>query len=301
MSDETRFTGDAGQNMGGGGLTRWVASGVCAALLFVNVFLLWRTTRLEEDLRTLRSSVSGAIHGMHQTASAAGSATERSLEQLGVEVRDTRNHSGTVAARARSSAEKHAEKLVSDLEQKQMLHLKRQEELALRLGEIQQNADSTDARLSGVITDVGSVRGGLAQTRTDLDRTTAEISAELKSVRGDLGVQSGLIATNARQLAALREIGERDYFEFDVRKASGPRRLGSVVVILRKTDARRHRFTIDLLANDRKVEKKDRTINEPVQFHVAGGRHPFELVVNEVHKDRIVGYLATPRVIQAQR
>jgi hypothetical protein len=115
-------------------------------------------------------------------------------------------------------------------------------------------------------------------------------------VRGDLGIQSGLIATNAKELAALRAMGERDYFEFNLAKTKAPQRIGDIAVQLKKMDNRRNRYTIEVISNDKRVEKKDRTVNEPVQFYMAKARLPYELVVNEVRKDSIVGYLAAPKV-----
>ena len=75
--------------------------------------------------------------------------------------------------------------------------------------------------------------------------------------------------------------------------------MANISVILRKTDPRRHRFTLDVLADDKKVEKKDKQLNEPVQFYMAGSRQPYELVVNTVKKDQIAGYLAVPKVLEA--
>ena len=60
-------------------------------------------------------------------------------------------------------------------------------------------------------------------------------------------------------------------------------------------DAKRSRYTLEVLADDKRVEKKDKTINEPVQVYVAGNRQPYEIVINQVKKDQIVGYLATPK------
>jgi hypothetical protein len=49
------------------------------------------------------------------------------------------------------------------------------------------------------------------------------------------------------------------------------------------------------------VEKRDRSINEPVQLYVAGNRQPEEIVINEVSKDEVKGYLSMPKVIIARR
>jgi hypothetical protein len=107
---------------------------------------------------------------------------------------------------------------------------------------------------------------------------------------------SGLIATNAEELMQLKALGDRNYYEFDLRKQKQPVKVGDVLVRLTKADTKRNRFTIEVIADDKKVEKKDRTLNEPIQFYTMSARQPYELVVNNVQKDRIVGYLATPKV-----
>ena len=77
---------------------------------------------------------------------------------------------------------------------------------------------------------------------------------------------------------------------------SGMRKVGDIQVMLRKADAKRNRYTVDVRADDKLVEKRDKSINEPVQFYTASAHQPFELVVNEVKKDKVTGYLATPKV-----
>jgi hypothetical protein len=115
-------------------------------------------------------------------------------------------------------------------------------------------------------------------------------------MNGDMGVMSGLIATNGKDLAALRELGERNYTEFDLTKKQADKRIGNVTLRLKSADAKRNRYTIEVLADDKRVEKRDRTINEPVQLYVSGNRQPLEIVVNDVKKDEVVGYLAVPKV-----
>lgn len=113
---------------------------------------------------------------------------------------------------------------------------------------------------------------------------------------GDLGVTSGLVATNGKELAALKSLGERNYFEFNLRKQKEFARVGDITVKLNKADVKRNRYTLEIIADDKKVQKKDKNLNEPVQFYTAKARQPYEIVVNEIKKDQIVGYLATPKV-----
>ena len=198
------------------------------------------------------------------------------------------------ATRARSNAQKHAEKLIQSLTAENKA---REAQIEQAIGEVKQANQGTEAKVGEIATEVGSVKGEVAQTKSTLDSTLTD----LKSVRGDLGVQSGLIATNSKELSALRELGERNYLEFNFTKSDKPQKIGNILVAVKKTDMKRNKYTLEVIADDRKVEKKDKYINEPVQFYVQGSRLPYELVVNEVQKDRVIGYLATPKVVSARR
>ena len=115
-----------------------------------------------------------------------------------------------------------------------------------------------------------------------------------------MGVMSGLIATNAGELGALRELGERDYFEFTLSKSKQAQKAGEVQIRLKKADPKQGRYSIELMADDKTIEKKEKTLNEPVQFYTLSARQPYEIVVYEIQKDRVTGYLSTPKVKLAQ-
>ena len=134
--------------------------------------------------------------------------------------------------------------------------------------------------------------------KTQVSATQAELQktiADLKTARGDLGVQSGLIATNAKELQALKRLGERNYFEFKLGKTKAPQRVGDITLLLKNTDPKKNKYTVDVMADDKLTEKKDKNINEPVQFYTSKARQPYELVINQVQKNVIVGYLSTPK------
>jgi hypothetical protein len=76
--------------------------------------------------------------------------------------------------------------------------------------------------------------------------------------------------------------------------------VGDVTLLLKKTDPKKNKYTVEVMADDKVTEKKDKNINEPVQFYTSKARQPYELVVNSVGKDLIVGYLATPKVEAAR-
>jgi hypothetical protein len=84
-------------------------------------------------------------------------------------------------------------------------------------------------------------------------------------------------------------------------KEKQPQKVGDVQIRLKSADPKKNRYTIELIADDKTVEKKDRSINEPVQFLMSRAVQPYELVVNEVRKDMIVGYVAAPKVQTARK
>ena len=106
--------------------------------------------------------------------------------------------------------------------------------------------------------------------------------------------QSGLIATNTDELRALRTLGDRAYFEFNLTKSKEPKRIGDIAVLLRKTDPTKKLYTLEVYLGNQKVQKKDKTTNEPIQFYSTRSRQPYEIVVNAITKDRVIGYLAAP-------
>ena len=152
-------------------------------------------------------------------------------------------------------------------------------------------AEKTQARVGSLVNAVDGVKSDVEKNREELQKTIGELT----SVKGDLGVKSGLIATNAAELEALQELGHRDYHAFDITKSRHSQRVGSIDIRLKKASHKRNRYTMELLVDDKKVEKKNRTLLEPVQFYVAGARIPHEIVVNKIQKNRVVGYLSSPK------
>jgi hypothetical protein len=159
-----------------------------------------------------------------------------------------------------------------------------QEVDALR-GELAQKADQQQ---------LGALTQDMTATRTDLEGT----KKVLDSTRSDLGMTrtefGTLIARNHDEVEQLRKMGDRDYFEFNLSRKQA-QHVAGVILDLRKTNPKRHRFTVNLTVDDVEVEKKDRTINEPIFFYVSGVKKPFEIVVNEVKSDQVKGYLSTPK------
>ncbi len=151
----------------------------------------------------------------------------------------------------------------------------------------------SEAKIGAVATDVTGAKKDIEATRTDLEAT----KSKLDRATGDMGVMSGLIARNKDDLEELKRRGDRNYYEFTVQKSKTPQRVGPVQIFLNKTDQKKSKYTMTVLADDKSIEKKDRTSGEPMQFYVKGAakQSPYEIVVFDVGKNQISGYLATPK------
>jgi hypothetical protein len=145
--------------------------------------------------------------------------------------------------------------------------------------------------VAGVKTDVGGVRTDVAATKADLEAT----KQKLQSAVGDLGVQSGLIAHTRDDLEVLKHKGDRNYYEFTLLRGAKPQPVATVSLQLRKADPKRGKYTLNVSADDKTIEKKDRTVAEPIQFYSGRDHLLFELVVWSVDKKKATGYLSTPK------
>lgn len=154
----------------------------------------------------------------------------------------------------------------------------------------QQKISSVSNDVSGVKTDVGGVKTDLGNTQTQLKSD----EAQLLSMKGDLGVQSGLIATNGKELEILKHKGDRNYYEFTLQKGQ-KRPISTVTLELKKADPKHSRYTMVVFADDKQIEKKDRGLNEPVQFYTGKDNYLYEMVVNSIDKNQVKGYIATPK------
>jgi hypothetical protein len=136
--------------------------------------------------------------------------------------------------------------------------------------------------------DFNRLNGDVTGVKGDLDATKNSI----QMARSEMGT---LIARNHDEIDQLRRMGQRDYFEFALKRKSGPQKVGGIQVQLKNTNVKKNRYTVDVLADDKSFEKKDRSVNEPIFFYTGGSRAALELVINKVTKTGATGYLSLPK------
>jgi ABC-type transporter Mla subunit MlaD len=278
----------------------FIIAGLTAGLVVAlgsDAYLLTRSNDLKQDIARVDEGAHTQISKLNDATTGRIDEQQKAWDDfVSQKVKDVNESSTAAIRRARAEADKKSEELGRQIADTHTA-------VASQLNELSELKDTTTSKLTEVSTDVDHVKSNVedvksnaAATQTQLDGT----SADLKRAIGDMGVMSGLIATNSKDLDALRALGERNYFEFDVRKG-GTQKVGDVTLMLKKSDPKHNRYTVDVLADDRHVEKSDKSVNEPIQLYVGGMSQPYEIVVNQVKKDQISGYLSTPKMKIARR
>jgi len=256
--------------------------GILALLVAANIYLFVQLDRMKTANRAenakLSAEFNGVIEKMRIDSSEEVQRARHSVEQLQARLAQQRRAAEKAVGQAKIDAEQQVQSLQEKVAQEQAAQQQ-------AIAQVKQTADTATTQISSVSTDLGTTKSKLEETVANLKRAT-----------GELDNHSSLIATNGKELQALKELGERNYAEFTITKSKQATRVGDVMVMLKKADVKRNRFTISVTVDDKTVEKKDRTINEPIQFYTSKARQPDEIVVNQVRKDTIVGYLASPKV-----
>lgn len=286
----------AGQHTG---MFAGLIAGLVVALAGVG-YLAVRNNQLTEQIAQMQDGTQAQIAKLSTATTSLLEERLQSVTQKIDAVKDTEEKTFSAVRQTRLQAQKQSQEWQNRLQEQQK---EAADEIAQLKDTTNNSINAVSSDVSSVKTDVGGVRNDVSAVKTDLNATQTSLdktTADLKRAMGDLGVMSGLIATNSKDLNALRALGERNYTEFDITRKEPGKKMDGVTITLKKADAGHNRYTIAVFADDKLVEKKDRTINEPVQLYINGNRLPYEIVVNQVKKDEIVGYLSTPKVSLAR-
>jgi hypothetical protein len=256
-----------------------------ASSIFQFVQLERIRTESKADMTKLTSDMNGAIERMRIDSNEEVQRSRKSVDDLQSRLAEQRHAAEAAFGQAKIDAQKRVETLQARVAQEQAAQ-------AAAISTVKLTADTATTQLATVSTDVGNVKTDVQSTKSQLEQTIAN----LKRATGELDGHASLIATNGKELQALKDLGERNYSEFTITKSKKATRVADIMVELKKADPKHNKFTIAITADDKTVEKKDRNLNEPIQFYTAKARQPDEIVVNQVAKDKIVGYLASPKV-----
>jgi len=262
-------------------------------LLGATGYLYWQLDGVKKQLVAANDSAQNRLDKLEEAASLTTRSNRKTVEELKDQLDRARRQAAAAAGEAKDAALKKVDETRAALEAAQQ---RDRQQFTSDISQVRQATDTANTKITQVDTAVTGVKGDVAATKSQLEKTIAE----LKRATGELDGHSVLIATNDKELKALQALGERNYVQFTIPKEKKAQRVADVSILLKKADPKKNRYTIELTADDKTVEKKDRGVNEPVQFMTSKARQPYELVVNQVKKNEIVGYLSIPKVMNTR-
>jgi len=274
----------------GSSLKTAIAAGAIVASLAANAFLLYQVHDLSVETAKGREVMQNEIDTLKENSTVMTATQRKHLDDLKEELDVRSRQLNQAASQAKKEALTYADQQAQKLEAENQKIAGSVTQVSSDLSNVRASADSANAKIADVNTDVSGVKTDLASTKTNLQQTISD----LKAVRGDLGNTSSLVATNDKELQELIKRGERNIVKFNIsKKTKGFQKVGDIAMELKNADPKKYRFTLQIQADDKLTEKKDRNINEPLQFYVSSSL--YEIVVNTVTKDAVSGYLSTPK------
>ena len=253
------------------GILRWVGLAVAllGAVSLLGLGVGWRAlnhaNRIEQSTRAALTQQNDALGQRLARSEEINQQLESDLKVVTQKLNVTQSE--LIAARKQNKA-------AADTYDKKL------EELGSNVNQQLATKASSDD-MSKLGTDVTGVRTDLDATKNNLEMSRSEVGT--------------LIARNHDEIDQLRRMGQRDYYEFTVTRKAGSQKVGSIQVELRDINIKKNQFTINVLADDKRFEKKNRSVNEPIFFYMNGSRQPLELVINKVSKTTATGYLSVPK------
>jgi len=268
------------------------------ALIAACGYLFYQLGEVRAQVAETKEALLAEIEKIHETSSVTVQTSKRNIEAMEKALAQSRAQAAALSGQAKIEANKHADEIEAKLSKAQAEQGQKISAVSADVSQVKDVAAATSTKVGEVTTELGTVKTDTASNKSAIEKTIAD----LKTARGDLGVQSGLIATNGKELLALKQLGERNYIEFKLAKVKKnvPQKVGDIQLVLESAEPKKNTFSLIIIADDKKVDKKNRTVNEPIQFLLSKSVLPYELVINDVKKDLVVGYLSVPKVQQSR-
>ena len=262
----------------------WTVSLVGAVAL--NGYFFSRINQLEVEGNTLRQALNQEIARVQTSSTHQAGETRRAVDTLREELKASQTRA---TKKVSANSQWRTKKLAESVSKKQ------REQQELLLGEIQTVSGKAGEAQEGVT----QVRGELGDVKSDVDQIdfrVKESGAALKATRGHLMDLDGEVGRNRSEITDLRRLGEREYVRFALTKSKTMSRVGGISMRLKNTNHKRSRYTLEMIADDRKIEQKKKHVHEALRFYLTGSSHPFEIVVTSVAKDKVTGYVSKAKV-----
>jgi hypothetical protein len=235
--------------------------------------LVTRVATLETNNKVTEASISSKVSDLKSDLDAAVGSTQAAFKKTTTQIQ----------AEGKKTKEELSQAISAKADTSQV-----EEQVRAAKAEAESKIGQVSSEVGGMKSEVGTVKTDLANTRRDLEGT----QRQLVDVRDTLGAA---VAKNSSEVAQLRLKGERDYFEFTIPDKKSPVKVEDIRLMLTNADPKKGKFNLKILVDDSQLEKKDRIMNEPIQFLVGQNRIRYEIVINSVQKNKVVGYMSIPK------
>ena len=263
-------------------------------LLLAVVYLFYDNSQFKKTSRSQIAKMSEQIQNLENSQKLGETSVSNQISSLKSEIAGAQEAVGDTKAELKKTATQiQAEGQKTKQELSRALATKA--DTSHVEAQVQAAKSDADTKISQVNTEVGGVKTEVNTVKTDLEATRRDLEGTQRQLVDVRDTLSAAVAKNSTELAQLRLKGERDYIEFTIPKKKQLTKVEDIRLILTKTDPKKGKFNLKIVVDDNELEKKDRLINEPIQFLVGQNRVRYEIVINWVQKDQAGGYLSIPR------
>jgi len=263
-------------------------------LLLAVVYLFYDGFQQKKATQAELAKISDQIQGLESNHKVGDANLTSQITSLKAEVEGAQQDVGSTKAELKKTAQHiEAERQQTKAELSQALASKADSSQVE--AQVQAAKTEADSKIGQVNTEVGGVKTQVSAVKTDLENTRRDLEGTQRQLIDVRDTLNAAVAKNAAELSQLRLKGERDYFEFTLPKKGEPTKVEDIRLVLTSTDAKKGKFSLKIQADDSSLEKKDRVINEPIQFLVGQNRVRYEVVINWVQKNKAGGYLSIPK------
>jgi len=269
-----------------------------ALALAGNVYQFVKGEHLGRDVALMQRGLQGQITRLSDATSGGFEVAQQRFQNM----KELQDSTAVALAETQSELRRSNSEVAERLESKNLELAQKNRELIAQLAALKQETSAklrdTSAKLQNTSAGLQTTKAKLDNTSAKLDQVSSEIEknrTDLKHVASNVSAISVKLPADTKRAAPARQPEERNYLEFDLLKTKIPTRIGEIQIAVRSTDPKKNRYTMDLYAGDQVTQEREGSVNEPVQLYLPGGRIPYEIVVSQVRKDEVVGYVAAPK------
>ena len=271
-----------------------VKLGLLLILILAVAYLFYDNSRIKKSQQARLDKIADQVQLIENAQKVGESSISSQLSSLKTELAGTQEAVGSTKAEFKKTATQiQAEGQRTKQELSKALATKADSSQVE--AQVQAAKSEAESKINLVNTEVGGVKSEVSVVKTDLENTRRDLEGTQRQLVDVRDTLSAAVAKNSSELSQLRLKGERDYIEFTIPKKNQLTKVEDIRVILTKTDQKKGKFNLKIVVDDNQLEKKDRFINEPIQFLVGQNRVRYEIVINWVQKNQAGGYLSVPK------